>query len=207
MKLKSFLIILFVSSIFFAFAQTPITNTSFYKYYFDFKIVKTAEEEGKINDEIAEYLLSEKISIDLKAAIINAISFEILETNNAGVFMTYLKKKYNAEDTNAILSDSVSASDLFCLGYLSIMDDYFSPDPALNYLQRAIEKKPTDHAINIILNLVQAQKLFETKKCEAWKLFEKIQNKKNYTDLMLQKAEKEIFDFMRNYKSDCEVKK
>jgi hypothetical protein len=61
-------------------------------------MVEKAELKGYLDQEIADYLLSPKISLDLKAAIINALSFEILGTDNAERFIRFLNIKYHSED-------------------------------------------------------------------------------------------------------------
>jgi hypothetical protein len=184
-------------------SQSPITNTPFYTAYSDFKIISSAEASGYLDQEIADNLMSVKISTDVKAAIINALSFEILGKDNAERFKKILLDKYNADSYNKI-DTLLTADELFCLGYLTVMDDYFSPERGIIYFEKALVKNPTSYTINMIYNLTIAQEVFLLDKCKAWTLIDNVQKRTDLRELMLPDAINVIVDFMTVYKYDCD---
>jgi len=182
--------------------DSPITNTPFYKAYLDFKMVEKAELKGYLDQEITDYLLSPKISLDLKAAIINALSFEILGTDNAERFIRFLNIKYHSEDF-VEYQDRLSAHELFCLGYLYAMDDYFQPEIALPYFNKAQIKDPNNYSINMLQAVTIAQSLFKIDKCKAWKLVEVVINNAELYERMLPEAEEIIITYFKHLEQDC----
>jgi hypothetical protein len=183
-------------------SDSPITNTAFYKAYLDFKIVEKAEKKGYLDQELASYLLSPKPSLDLKAAIINALSFEILGKDNAERFISFLNKKYNSDDF-VEYKDQLNADELFCLGYFMVMDDYFNPDSAIPYLEKAKKLKPNDYSINMILAITTAQSIFNIDKCKAWELVNEVVKNDQLEIKMLPEAEEIILTYFRKFESEC----
>lgn len=205
-KSTLFTIIFFIGVLFSpgkAIADTPLTITTFYKAYSDFKIVRTAEQTGKITEEIASWLMSAKISADLKAAIINALSFEILGKDNASLFKKQLMAKYKKERFENIREDMMTPDELFCLGYLLAMDDYFSPDPALYYLELAVKRIPDSFTYQMIYAIVKAQKVFLSDPCQAWMFVNTTIQRKDLRFLMLPDAVKMISANMYSFSKKC----
>ena len=75
-------------------ADSPITSTDFYKAYLHIPEVEEAHEIGVLSEEIAEYLLGSENSLDKKAAVINALSWDFDGKINAFLFKRYLNAKY-----------------------------------------------------------------------------------------------------------------
>lgn len=69
--------ILFLLSTINSYADSPITSTDFSDAYLDIEIVKKAKAEGILNLEVAKYLSSPTNPIDIKAAVINALSWKL----------------------------------------------------------------------------------------------------------------------------------
>ncbi|MBL6963668.1 MAG: hypothetical protein ISR55_07585 [Bacteroidetes bacterium] len=181
---------------------SPITHTPFYTAYLDFKMVEKAELKGFLDNEVADYLLSPKLSLDLKAAIINALSFEILGKDNSNRFISFLNKKYHSDDF-VQYQDKLTADELFCLGYLLVMDDYFSPKIAIPYLKKAKEMEPNDYTINMILAITSAQSIFNVNKCKACKMIDDVIKNKKLTDRMLPEAEETILIYFNRIGYEC----
>lgn len=134
-----------------AYADSPITSTPFYKEYLDIDIVK-ASEQGTINVEIAEYLSDESNPIDVKAAVINALSWDFDGKDNAEIYSQLIYGKSISElDFN-----SLSGNQQFCTGYLMAMDDYHDTEQALEYLKIAEENSGNSFTVSIIRALVDA---------------------------------------------------
>lgn len=185
-----------------AYSQSPLTNIVFYKVYNDFGVVSYAEQKGYLDEKIAESLLSPKLATDVKAAIINALSFEILGKDNSVRFIRFLKEKYKLENIEYHL-DTLTADELFCLGYLTVMDDYFVPEAAFPYFDKALQKNPKSFTIHTIYALSMAQQLFLFDKCRAWKTVNNELTNPELTDLMLPEAIDLIRTFINVYSEDC----
>ena len=182
--------------------QTPITNTTFYHSYLEFAMVKKAAESGFMTNEIANFLIRRKVALDLKAAIINALSFEILGKNNTDRFVKFLLEVHKADNLRDI-EDNLNADVLMCIAYLLVMDDYFNPERAIPYIEKAKILKPNDYTINMIHALIIAQKEFHLNKCLAWQVVYEVDSNPNLTDVMFKESRKAIMGFMMRYKVNC----
>src|SRR3990170_773368 len=117
-------------------ADSPITATKFYEAYMDVKMVERAHLEGVMGLEIAEFLTSPENPIDVKAAVINALSWRFDGKSNAELYAYYLALLYHVSITE-LDTEFLSADEIFCIGYLTAMDDYFHPEKALPILEEA----------------------------------------------------------------------
>ena len=190
-----------------ALADSPVTSTPFYKAYIDVPMVKKAHEKGKIDQDIADYLLNKYVSIDKKAAVINALSWKFEGKNNAKLFQKYLdefvKPNYDSNDhyqTHHMPVSKLDADDLFCLGYLALMDDYFNPDKAINILEQAHDKNPKSFTVAIILAIAKAQKAMDKDWEEVWVLTNNVLKDKSLNNDLNPEAKNIIVDYMKLYK-------
>ena len=182
-----------------SYAESPITSTPFSDAYDDIEIVTKAKTDGIVGFEIARYLCSSKIPIDVKAAIINALSWDVNGKKNAELFSYYLGLKYRKSVLDLSM-EQLTADELFCLGYLSVMDDYFRPENAIPILKMVREQKPKSFTVAIILALTQAQNFMNKDLKKVWQVVnEVIENKKLEQDLRPE-AKKIILDYMVLYK-------
>lgn len=205
MKLLSpilFFILLLTSTI--GRADSPITSTPISDAYKDIPMVPKATASGVLNDEIAAFLLNEDKPIDQKVAVINALSFDFNGKQNAAAFREHLAKKYKTS-VKYLKVDIISADEQLCLGYLTIMDDYFFPDEAITILEKAVDKNPMSYTFNIILALAKAQKVMNSISawCKVWKLAEAVEINKDLKRDMREDAVKIIMDYMILYKGSC----
>lgn len=182
-------------------ADSPITSTDFYSAYSEYAIVNKAHEVGVMDEGIANYLLNDTVAIDVKAAVINALSWNIDGKQNATLLMPYIQKKYKI--TGDPDMKTLSADDLFCLGYLTIMDNYFQTDKALKLLALARKKKPNSYTINIILALAEGQEAMAADFCRVYKICEEVAMNKSLTQDMKPDAISIIFDYIVDYKAYC----
>ncbi len=149
-------------------AQTPITDITFWEVYAkDYNIVSVAADTGVLTDEIAAFLLNDNVTNDLKAAIINALSFDLEEKYNSIEFLKKLKIKKGLSPDDYLPLDSMNASELFCYAYLKLMDNYFEYQSMIPVFKLALEKDPRDCAINFGYTLVTMQYDFWQRRCQA----------------------------------------
>lgn len=187
------------------YADSPITSTKFYSNYSDYPIVEKAHISGILTDTIADYILSDTIDIEVKAAIINALSWDAEGKNNAPLFMQYIVKKYNYQkgfDLNIL-----PAEDIFCLGYLTIMDDYFETEKPIKILTLARDKSPKSFTIQMILALAISQEEMDSDWCRVYKICDEVRKNNGLTKDMKQDSIDAIFNYINLYKAGCHDKK
>lgn len=206
--MKKILVLVILLKLLFVFpattyADSPITSTKFYEVYLDVKMVQRAHLEGVMGLEIAEFLTSSENPIDVKAAVINALSWKFEGKNNAELYLYYLGLLYHMPITE-LDTDFLSADEIFCLGYLTAMDNYFHPENAIPLLEEAHKLMKESFTVSIVLALAKAQLAFDTDWCEVWKLIERVVENRDLKPDLHPDATKIIMDYMILYKDYCE---
>ncbi|MCR4322134.1 MAG: hypothetical protein NUV74_17585 [Candidatus Brocadiaceae bacterium] len=184
-------------------ADSPITATKFYEAYLDVKMVERAHLEGVMGFEIAEFLTSTENPIDAKAAVINALSWKFDGKNNAELYAYYLALLYHVSVTE-LDTEFLSADEIFCIGYLTAMDDYFHPEKALPILEEAHKVMKDSFTVSIIMALTIGQKVMDYDWCEVWRLTEGVLKNKELKQDLRPEAIKMIVGYMILYKEYCE---
>jgi hypothetical protein len=184
------------------YADSPITFTDFSEAYLDVEIVRKAKSEGVINQEIADYLLSPANSMDIKAAVINALSWKFEGKNNAELYSKFLELWYKKTNQKWNI-EKATAGELFCLGYLTAMDDYFHPEKAILFLKRAYQEKKDSFTVSIVLAIAEAQKVMDSDRCQVWELTDRVLKDKELKQDMRADGKKIIIDYMALYKDEC----
>ena len=178
-------------------ADSPLTSTPISDAYTDLDIVVKAQKKGKMTMEFAKFLHDGDNSIDEKAALINAIGWSIDGKANAELYAKYI---YSKKLDELELSD-LSGDDLFCLGYLQALDDYFNPKKSLPYFEEAEKKLKTSLTVSLIHTLARAQNIMDNGDwCKIWTMtYQTLNDKSLYRDLR-EAAIKIIKDYMILYK-------
>ena len=174
-----------------AYADSPVTSTPFYTEYLDVDIVQ-ASEQGTINAEIAEYLADESNPIDVKAAVINALSWDFNGKDNAEIYSQLIYGK----SINELDFINLPGDQQFCIGYLMAMDDYFDVEQALEYLKIAEENSGNSFTVPIIRALVEAMNM----EGNIWqKYIEPVLNDSSLNNDLSEDALQIITDYMITY--------
>lgn len=185
-----------------SYADSPITSTPFFKAYLNVKIVQKAQMEGVMSLEIAEYLSSPSNPIDIKAAVINALSWKFKGKDNAELYSCYLvilhRKSPKELNTNILNTDEI-----FCLGYLTVMDNYFYPERAIPLLKIANEAQKDSFTVSIVLALAKAQEVMKSDRCKVWKIVEEVLRNEKLKQDLRPEAKKIIIDYIGPYKDKC----
>ncbi len=159
---KKIIIIIFILAVFVpVFADSPLTSSPFYKAYSELNIIKVAKAKGILNMEMAEYLSSGSVTLDLKAALINALSRSFEGNYNSELYSYYLCLKYGSPLEN-LDNTGLSPDELFSLGYLKAMDDYFDVHSSLSLLDLAMESLDDSLTATLIYTLVQTQEMMQS---------------------------------------------
>lgn len=185
------------------FADSPITSTTFSDAYLDCDMVQIAKDTGVMNLEIAGWLSDPETPIDIKAAIINALSWDLNGKHNSDLYECYLALEYQILP-DELDKDSLTADECFCLGYLKVMDNYFEPQNGIPLLERAQKMKKNSYTVAIVTALAKAQKAMDTDWCEMWQVTNKVFENKRLKKDMREEASAIIYDYMVLYEDYCE---
>ncbi len=184
-------------------ADSPITSTDFAEAYQDYDIVKKAQKTRTLDLEMAQYLSSGSTPIDIKAALINALSWKFKGKHNAKLYRKYLGLTYN-QPTEDLKPSQLNDDELFALGYLTVMDDYFNPKKALPYLAEAKERQPKSYTVAMVHALTEGQIALKSDWCQVWRVAEKVENDETLDQDLRPAAQKIILDYMGLYKDSCD---
>lgn len=180
-----------------SYSDSPLTSTDIYKAYDDIDMVSKAKKEGKMTNKIADFLSSDTNSIDTKAAVINAMGWSIDGSNNADLYCIYVHDRSMKNIDIKVLK----ADELFCVGYMQALDDYFHPKKALPYLKAALEENDKSFTVAIILALTKAQSIMNNGDwCKMWEITYKVLDDKYLVRELRESAIKIIKDYMILYK-------
>ena len=184
------------------FADSPITSTDFWKAYDSEKIVKYASQRKGLNKKIAKYLMKKNKPIAVKAAVINALSWDIEGKSLDAEFKVYLANKHKTS-TDQLSLDELRGDELMCLGYMMVMSDYFNPGPSIPVLQAAVDKLPNSLTAHMILALAEAQAAFDNDWCRVYQVVAEVQANKNLDQDLNLEAVDIIMEYINLYKNDC----
>jgi len=188
-------------------ADSPITSTDFYKAYLHIPEVEEAHEIGVLSEGMTQFLLDSENSLDKKAAVINALSWDFDRKINAYLFKRYLKAKYQVKDDIDSLVKVMNDEELFCLGYMTVMDNYFDPEKSLIYFESASSSIRESYTFQIINALIKTQSLIkdQDKWCRIWITVNAVETNKELKVDMNTGGRKIILDYIKIYKDNCET--
>lgn len=184
-------------------ADSPITSTDFYSAYSNYPIVMSAKSSGVLDNVMISFLLDDKQPLEIKVAVINALSWNFDGKNNAELFKKALTKKYK-KDFNDIKLTKFEDYELLCLGYLTVMDDYFNPKYAIDYLNVAREKNNKSFVIAMIKALIQAQIYIDGDWCALWNVYHDVMTDDSLIQDMNEAAIAIIDEYMSGYSGYCQ---
>lgn len=185
------------------YADSPITSTPFYTAYNDIEMVRRAEKSGVLTLSIAQFFSSSSNPIDVKAAVINALSWDIDGKNNSGLYFDFLVETHK-EEIDSVTLEPLSADEVFCLGYLMAMDNYFYVEEALEVLFVAWDMNDVSFTVSMIFAIVEAQEAMDYDWCEVWLLTQDVLLDETLKKDMRDEAIEIIVDYMSLYEEDCE---
>ena len=178
-------------------ADSPLTSTDFWTAYRDVPQVRTAHDLRRLNNGLANYLLS-KAPLDKKAAVINALSWNYHGQQNAELFLESAALKYGKSTQDA--KYMLTADERFCWGYLMAMDNYFDVKTPLLTLRNARRQMPKSFTVAIVTELVEAQHNFAGQK--LWQYVEPVFEDQVLKRDLRPQARKVIYDYMALYRAD-----
>ncbi len=184
-------------------ADSPLTSTDFYRAYNGLPLVQRAAKTRTLSDTMSRYLSNPKHPIGIKAAVINALSWNSQGKTNALKYRQFLATRYKTSGRMLNLTQ-LNSHELFSLGYMSAMDDYRRPARGLRMLQKAREKNARSYTIAIVTALVQAQQSMDSDWCKTWYVTQQVKEQAGLNRDLREGAIKIIFDYMALYKKYCD---
>lgn len=185
-------------------AAKPVTLTDFHKTYNYLEEVQHVLNNGLIDGRVVAFLTDENNPVDQKAAIINTLVVNNKTKSNALTFKQYVSRKYKENWENLDLS-KLNGDELFCLGYMTILDDNGNSTNGLPMLEKALEKKPESYTINLFYALAKAERLIvKGQECDAWKASNDVKTNNSLNNDMDSGIAEVIFRVMESYNKGCE---
>jgi len=181
-------------------ADSPITSTPFHQAYGDIEMVDQAARTGQLDLGMAEWLSSDQVPLDQKAALVNALSWDVNGKANAQRYRSYLTLKYGGD---VIDPQVLTAAELMVLGYLTVMDNYFEPERGIAYLNAAQEREPQSYTVAIVRGLILAQMQFGQDWCALWGSVADVELNRSLQRDLRPQARQIIFDYMHLYRKYC----
>jgi hypothetical protein len=165
-------------------ADSPLTSGVFHTHYPKVPGIASARLNGQLNNQMARFLMG-RAPNHRKAALINALGWKISGQDNARHFATALAKRKRVA-FDRLQYRHFSTSQLFVLGYLLAMDDYFKMKPlspgatgvlgasARQLLDRAAKKARRNFTIQFIRALVESQDIMSKSFCKVYLTVQKV---------------------------------
>jgi hypothetical protein len=193
-------VLLFLTILHPAFADSPLTSTPFNEAYKDIPIVKAAiKADGLITLKLMKFLSNPNKPLDHKMAVINQLGWNLGGRENGKRYEEYLVKKYGPINDFGILK----ADELLSLAYLTAMDNYFDVKSAAQLARAALQKNPGSYTCQIVVALILAQEAFDTDWCKVYQITDAVRNNANLKMDMREEAIRIIFDYMDIYAAEC----
>ncbi|PSF35568.1 hypothetical protein C7H19_16305 [Aphanothece hegewaldii CCALA 016] len=199
-------------------ADSPLTSTDFSQAYQDVELVNLAAKK-QLTPPLMAALSDPMIKNDIRAAIINALGWSIEGQSNAAIYLDYLAKRYQQNRSNLKI-ETLTTEELFALGYLLAMDDYFTlkalggtgeieQADALTLVSTAAARQPNDFTIALIYKLVQSQVYLAdfAQWCEIYKMVSTVVKNFPPERNLRPEAVGIIMDYIQGYQEYCRAKK
>jgi hypothetical protein len=120
------------------------------------ELVKQASVSHKMTDEILNALFDQKITVDIKLAIINALSWGDESDNNVEVYIKKLEQVHG-KALEKIKKSEYTADEFLCMSYLMLMADYSNPEKYIMYVKAGEQRLTKSFSANLILSLANGQ--------------------------------------------------
>lgn len=185
------------------FAANPVTMTSFHNVFNYLEEVNQVSEHGMIDGRVISFLVDENTPIDQKAAVINVLVDNNKTKSNALTFKQYVARKYSENWENLDIN-KLNADELFCLGYMTILDAGGNSAEGTAILEKAAQKNPTSLTINLFHALAVAQSSIKSgNACEGWRATNSIKTNTSLNNDLDKGISNKIYDTMESFNKGC----
>ena len=136
-------------------ADSPLTSIQFWSKDDGAMVIKASKSNGKINNNIINYLLNSKNLEVKKLILVNALGWKFHSENNSIKFQKALFKKYQVS-TLGDLRIKAKPFDLSLYAYILGLDNYFDVKKAKEIAEYA-EIKGSGFGTRYVFKLLEAQ--------------------------------------------------
>ena len=204
MKKKTMIILFLLGFMATSFASNPVTLIEFHNTFNYLEEVQYVTEHGQIDGRIVTFLVDQNNPIDEKAGIINALTANNKYSSNALTFKQFVARKYKENWENLNL-DKLTADELFCLGYLTILDEKGNSTNGIPMLELAEQKNPTSYTISLFRAMASAERSINSgNDCEGWKTCNAVKSNSSLNNDLDTGVANLIFDSMETFNNGCE---
>ncbi|MBF2051893.1 MAG: hypothetical protein IGS03_00335 [Candidatus Sericytochromatia bacterium] len=182
-------------------ADSPATSTPFYQAYLELAPIQQAAETQLLSPDLLTWLLDEGRPLDQQLALVNALGWRFESQQNHTLYAAALQQKYRRPPADG---GHLRPQEQLLLGYLMLMDDYFTPRAALPLIRRGARRLWQSQAAQLVLAIAEAQDYIDKGEvwCQVWVLTERGLNPRLNADLR-EAARREITDYLQLYRPYC----
>ena len=208
MKKSIFWAILFMATVFPAYADSPLTSTVWWQHYKSNSIVVEANKSG-CTERVRALICDDSQPLEFRLAAVNALGWNVEGQNNFGLCLDYymdqIRVRYNISiyDTIADAYIHYSPETMCVFAYLIAMDNYFDVDYALSEASYANQLQPQNKSIAMICALIAAQKNMDTNFCSVYRIVASVAYDKTLIVGGSQYMVDEIMDYVKGYLEYC----
>lgn len=187
-----------------AMADSPLTSVRFVEAYSELGVVGAADLHGVLDAKMANFLSDPRVPVDAKAALCNALGWDVDGKHNAVLFRCWLALKYGVVPEQ-LDTATMTADEVFTLGYLTALDDYFKPAPGLELLREARRRNPRSQAVALVASLAESQlDLHENRWGRIWPRTDRILRDATLRQDLRPDALPAFVDYLLLYRPDAE---
>ena len=187
-------------------ADSPLTSTHFAKDYNDHPMVQLAlelsnESDTNIPVSMLNFLTDTKSPIDVRLAIINAISWNFNGKTSGEQLYEYLSKRYKTKNA-AQIAKKADAGTLAVYAYALAMSNYFEVAEAQNLAHQAVKKdKSKSFSVAFIASLIDAQVYLDSDWDKVYKVVNDVLHDGSLHLDMRQTAIDSVMEYIGEYKN------
>lgn len=187
-------------------ADSPLTSTDFAENYKDHPMVQMAlnlhgdDADPYVPVSILDFLANKKSPIDVRLAVINAISWNFEGKSSGEQLYEYLSKRYKAKTTDKLVK-KLDAGTLAVYAYAKAMSDYFDVKEAQELGHKAVKKdKNKSFSVAFITSLIDAQVYLDSDWGMVYKVVNNVLHDGSLHLDMRQDAIDSVMEYINEYK-------
>ena len=187
-------------------ADSPLTSTDFAENYKDHPMVQMAlnlhgdDADPYVPVSILDFLANKKSPIDVRLAVINAISWNFEGKSSGEQLYEYLSKRYKAKTTDKLVK-KLDAGTLAVYAYAKAMSDYFDVKEAQELGHKAVKKdKSKSFSVAFITSLIDAQVYLDSDWGMVYKVMNNVLHDGSLHLDMRQDAIDSVMEYINEYK-------
>ena len=188
-------------------ADSPLTSTHFAKDYNDHPMVQLAlelsnESDTNIPVSMLNFLTDTKSPVDVRLAVINAISWNFNGKTSGEQLYEYLSKRYKTKNA-AQIAKKADAGTLAVYAYALAMSNYFEVAEAQALAHQAVKKdKSKSFSVAFIASLIDAQVYLDSDWDKVYKVVNDVLHDGSLHLDMRQTAIDSVMEYIGMYKDN-----